>query len=239
MTLLTICQDAADELNSVRPATVIGNTMPDVLKLLRYANRVGSDLALRGTWQAMRVAVPFTAVAGETQPGVVPAVSARIIPESFWEVGARKLVSGPVPAAQWQSLTVTNIPGTYRWWTQRGNALLLFPAPTGGEAFRFEYRSRAYCESAAAVAQTRWLADADVGRFSEELFTLGIIALVAEGEGLAFAPAARVDFERRFAREAASDMPRDRILATGDIFKGPRHGTGEPAPDGGVFGRGF
>lgn len=232
MTLLTIVQDAADELNYLRPVSVADNGTPDVQKMFRFANRVGGDLVTRGIWQVLRTEATFTATAGSAQAGVIPADFNRFVAESFWDRTNVRLVSGPITALDWQSFVASGSTGAQLRFTRRGNALLVWPALNGGEAMAFEYYSRNFCQSAAGTPQNRWTLDTDTARVPEELFTLGIVALVAEAEGLPQANSARLAYDRRVAAELMNDQPVAGVVAAGDIFGGARrHTIGTPGPD--------
>lgn len=232
MTLLTVVQDAADELNYLRPAEVAASSAPDVQKMFRFANRVGGDLVTRGIWQVLRTEATFTGAAGSPQSGVIPADFGRFVAESFWDRTNVRLVSGPITAVDWQSFVAASGAGVQLRFTRRGDALLIWPALAGGEAMAFEYYSRNFCASAGGTPQSRWTLDTDTGRIPEELFTLGIVALVAEAEGLPQAGSARLAYDRRVAAELMNDQPVAGVMTAGDIFGGARrHTLGTPGPD--------
>lgn len=233
MTLLAIVRDAANEVGVNIPATIIGNTDPAAEKLLRFATRVGSDLVTRGTWQVLRTQATFTAIPGEAQPSVVPADLSRVVAETLWDRTNQRLIAGPIPGAQWQSLAATQPAGSWpRWWTLRGGDAYIFPAMQGGESMAFEYVSRNFCASSGGTPQAAWLADTDVPVLPQELFTLGVIAFYLRSEGLPYADAMR-DYEMRLISEAQNDMPASGVLSAGDIFGGRRAWPGAPAADGG------
>ena len=231
MTLLSICQDAADELQlGYRPITVIGNQTTEAQSLLRYARRVCRDLAARAPWQNLRVQRQFVALNAPEQPAL-PDAFQRFIPETMWDLTHGALISGPVGPVQWQTLIASqeylvSTDGP-RFFTRRGNTLLMFPTPQGGETIQFEYQSGYFCQSAAGTPQGDWLADTDTARISEELITIGIIARYLENTGQP-AQAARADFERRVNVEIRNDLAADRVLGAGDIFGGRRHFSGVP-----------
>src|SRR5262245_11591008 len=104
MTLLTIAQAVADEVGLDRPSAIVGSSQPDPQKLLRYATRVTHALMKKIAWQALRREKTFTSVAGETQTGILPADFDRFVPETFWNRSDIQLITGPVPASQWQGL---------------------------------------------------------------------------------------------------------------------------------------
>lgn len=238
MSLLTICQAAAQELKLGNiPTTVIGNTDVDAQTLLRFATRVGADLATRAPWQALRLAQSFTATATEVQASAVPAGFLRFSPETIWDVTNGLSVTGPIDPVEYQSrksdINSTTYTGPMRWFTRRGNDFMVWPVPVGGETYRFEYQSGAYCQSAGGTPQAVWQADTDTGRISEELITLGVIARYLESDGQPW-QSARGDFERRLTMEIRNDAPAARVLPAGDIFGTGRRFTGEPGAGSGM-----
>lgn len=235
MTLLTIIQSVADEVGLPRPAAVIGSTDGAVQKMARMATRTARDLVTRAPWHVLRKEVAFTALAGETQTGVLPADLDSIIPETLWDRTNRRLISGAIPAIQWQSMKATLPAGGFdRWFTLRGPSILIYPGMVGGEACAFEYVSRAFCTSSGGTAQTDWAADTDVPLLDEELITLGTVASYLRSEGQPW-EAARADFEAYLTAIAATDMPRSGTASAGDIFGGVRASPGAPAPNAGAF----
>ena len=240
MTLLSICQAVSDDIGlDVRPVSVAGNSDVDAQRMLRFANRVGSDLAARAPWQALRLMQSFTATATETQTGAIPAAFLRFSPETLWNETQNQTVTGPIDATEYQSrkyaLGSAGYDGPARWFTRSGDALLIWPIPTAGDALSFSYQSGAFCQSAGGTPQTVWTADTDTGRISEELITLGIIYRFLMADGQPYAQA-QADYERRLAQEIANDAPGARVLPSGDIFAvGSNRFTGEPTSPSGRF----
>lgn len=258
MSLLSIIQDAASELKLPLPATVIGNAAEDTRQLLRMAQRACQDAISRGTWQALRTERLFLAAAGEVQnmviapsilvqggtsgpillegfnPGgissAIPADFGRMVPESFWDRTNDRLISGPVDAVRWQGLESYVLQGPARWFTRRGNALLINPGMVGGETMAFEYYSTAFCMSAVGAPQMRWTVDTDMPRLPAELITLGVVFLFLDAQGLP-SNSARAAYEARLKTELANDKPRAGVLSVGDIFGQRRHSGGAPLPD--------
>lgn len=235
MTLLTICQDAALEVGIEPPTAIVGSTAPAARRLLRYAKRIGLDIVSRANWGVLRTQHAFDATPGEEQLDALPDDFARMIPETFYDRGAQSLIIGAVTAPRWQANVATNRQDA-RWFALREGKLYVFPGFVGGENLYFEYVSRTYCATSGGTAQSAWAADTDVGRVSEELFTLGVIAFYKMNEGLPW-EGAMDDYQRRFNREFATDQPRNRILSAGDIFGGARNWDGTP-PASGVPGNG-
>lgn len=233
MTLLSIAQDAATELGlDGQPVVIVGNANVEVQRLLRFCNRVSRDLAQRAPWQVLRKQRSFTATATEAQANAIPSDFARFYPETFFDQTNYRVISGPVDPVEYDSRKIAaqfySGTGIERWFTRRGNDLLVTPAPAGGETYTFDYQSNAFCQSATGTPQSQWLADTDTALLDEELITLGVIARYLEADGLP-SQAATAAYERRFAQVFSNDAPNGRVLAAGDIFAGSRRGTGEPS----------
>lgn len=232
MSLLSIAQDASDEMQlGARPVAVIGNSAVEVQTILRFARRVCRDLASRAPWQAMRMRRSFVAVAAQEQPGVIPTAFQRFIPETMWDLTNGNFIPGPVDPVRWQSTLnsfgTSTLSAPAQIFTRRGDAVLMFPAPAGGETFVFEYQSSNFCQSAGGTPQSDWLADTDTARISEELITLGVIAQFLKANGLPF-QTAKADYERRLNTEIRNDLASERVMTAGDIFGGSRHFAGAP-----------
>lgn len=233
MTLLTICQDAADELQVTRPGSVVANTDDDARRLLRYANRVGKDLMRRHHWSTIRKEHTFTAVSGETQTGILPDDFDRIIPECFWDRSNKNLISGPVSATQWQGLKTYGYTDTQTpKFAQRGTAILILPELSGGETLAFEYVSNEWSENSGGIGGAQWTADDDTAKLDEELITLGVIFEWLASEVLPSAAKAGSDYERAVKKLIKNDQPTAGILAAGDMWGRGRHFDGQPAVSG-------
>jgi len=184
MTLLTLCQDAADQLGISRPNSVYGNAATEVRKLLRYANQEGRQLRRRGDWQALRVEQTFTSVATEAQTStMVPSDLDHFCNETFWNRTQKRMFNGPLSPREWQALKATTGSVINETFSYRGTIFYISPVPTAGHSFAYEYISTKFCASTGGVAQTAFAADTDTTRLDEELFILGIIWRFKKGEG--------------------------------------------------------
>lgn len=230
MTLLSICQGAADEVGITRPSSVAGSAQTEAQKLFRYANKAGNRLMKVYAWQDLRKEQTFTALGQETQTGILPADFDRFIPETFWDRTNKVLVTGPITAVEWQTRKAQGYTGVFRKFIYRGSSILANPVFDGGESLAFEYVSSKWCESAASVAQTAFAADTDVPLIDEELFVDAVVFEFQTGEGL---PITRSFDYANLAID--NDQPSSQILVAADIFGGGRHFSGIPGAGGSEF----
>lgn len=230
MTLLSICRDASDEIGIPQPATVAGNTDPIAQKLLRYANKVGNSLMKAVPWQALRKEQTFTAIAGETQTGIIPSDFDRFVPETFWDRSATALLSGPITSTEWSGLKASNYTGTIRKFIYRGGIVSVIPVFAGGESLAFEYVSGKWVLATDGTTyKAAFSVDTDTSLIDEELLTLGVAFEYLNGEGL---PSQRVElaYRDRLKMMIDNDQPTAGVMIAADIFGGStRHFDGTPA----------
>ena len=228
MTLLSICQNAADEIGIPRPQTVAGNADPDAQKILRIVNKCGMALMKKAAWQVLRKQQTFTTVAGLEQTSILPSDFDRFVPESFWDRTNTRLIAGPISAVEWQGLVANDYSGAQRKFIHRGDSVSIIPAYLAGSSLAFEYVSNQWCQTSGSVGQTAFAADTDTGILDEELLTRALVHSYLEVEGLPAAMAQR-DYVTYLKQLLRNDQPSGGILTAGDIFEGGRHFTGAPA----------
>jgi hypothetical protein len=230
MTLLSIAQDAADEIGIYRPGAVASSTDPDAQKLYRLANKVGYGLMRVNAWQILTKEQTFTALGQEVQTSILPSDFDRFIPEAFWDRSNSRLVSGPITEVQWQSLKAAEYTNsTLRRFIYRGGQVSVIPAFAGGESLAFAYVSKNWAASSGGTEQSKFLADTDTTVFDEDLFTAGLIYEYLKGEGLPW-EMARAEYMEQFDRLIANDQPSANVMVAADIFStGSRHFDGVPS----------
>lgn len=232
MSLLTICQNAADEVQITRPASIIGNNSDDAKRLLRYANKIGTSVMKSFPWQDLRDEKTFTSVATETQTSILPSDFDRIVPETFWNRTDKVLISGPASPVQWQGLKATDYNDTARpKFAYRGGNILILPTMTAGKTLAFEWISENWAQSSGGDGKSAFDTDTDTGVLSEELLTRGVIVewLMAEGQPW---EAAFASFREYFNDLTDNEQADADILVAADIFGGGRHFTGAPPVNG-------
>lgn len=187
MSLLTIAQNAADEVGVNRPSSVIGSTDATAIRILRYAIRVGREL-VKDHCPYLIKEHTFSTSNG-TEAYSLPSDFDHFVPFTHWNRTTDRRMH-PILPSEWQllksGLTTTSINDRFRI---RGadRELLLDPTPNGTETVAFEYVSKNYCESVGGTGQSVWTADTDVGVLDEELFELGIIWRLLNRLGMPYA----------------------------------------------------
>lgn len=233
MTLLSMCQDAADEIGINRPTSVVGSSQPEAQKLFRYANKVGNQLMKVVAWQVLRAEQTFTSLAAELQTAIIPDDFDRFVPETFWDRSAGVLISGPISATEWQSLKATSYSDTNNpKFIYRGGVVRILPALGAGNTLAFEYVSNEWAVATdGTTTKALFSVDTDNTRLDSELHTYGIIYEYLNGEGLP-AAIAQAAYEARFNMMMENDQPDAGIMLSADIFGGGRHFSGTPAVNG-------
>jgi hypothetical protein len=231
MTLLTICNAIADYTSGPRPASIAGNTNPEAQTILRIVNKVSKQLMKVYPWNILRKEHTFTAGGTETLVAAasMPSDFDRFVPETFWDRGANKLLSGPISAAEWAGRKAQSYGGDETKFIYRGGDILAQPTVASGQSMAFEYISNQYAESSGGTGQASFQADADVGVLDEELIALAATFdwLASEGldSGKAFS-----DFKTYFDTLQENENATANIAVTADIFaRDSRHFTGIPA----------
>lgn len=228
MTLLTIAQAAADKIGLRRPSAVITSTDAEVEKLLRNINEEVTDLIAAAYWQQLRTEQTFTAIAGGTQTGFIPADWNRMVPETFWDRSGQRLMTAVASAVEWQNLKAINYTGPEPKFVIRGNVLYVLPVMAGGETLACEYISNNFARAASGgAAQSSYLVDGDTTVLDEPLITLGAIWRYKADEGLPFA-ADKVKYDLRLALLLDNNAPTSGTMLSADIFGGGRVYSGAP-----------
>ena len=205
--LLSIVQDAADEIGIPRPNAVVGSSDAQARQMLRLANADGKALARRHDWQKLIIEKTITATATEEQAGGIPVDFDRIIPGSFWNRSQDRQVAGPLSPQRWQLLQSGLIIMPYDCFRIRGGDLLMNPTPTAGDSLAYEYVSTYWCGGAdheGVPTQAAWASDTDVSFLDDELHTLGLIWRYKRARGLDYAEEFAA-YEARYASIAGVD----------------------------------
>ena len=190
MTLLTICQDAANEIGVPSPSAVIGSTDTTAIQLLAAANREGKNLVTGYDWEVLVKEENHTAIANESQ-GKLTAIATdfeRFSNNTMWNRTSDRKFYGPLNNTEWQTLKGSVQSGITNYFRIRGGKLLMNPVPTVGDAIYFEYISEWWVDTTGNgdANATRYAADANTTILDENLITLGVIWRFLKQKGLPY-----------------------------------------------------
>ena len=190
MTLLTICQDAANEIGVPSPSAVIGSTDTTAIQLLAAANREGKNLVTGYDWEVLVKEENHTAIANESQ-GKLSAIATdfeRFSNNTMWNRTSDRKFYGPLNNTEWQTLKGSVQSGITNYFRIRGGKLLMNPVPTVGDAIYFEYISEWWVDTTGNgdADATRYAADANTTILDENLITLGVIWRFLKQKGLPY-----------------------------------------------------
>ncbi len=215
MTLLTICQNATDEVGLKRPASIIGSTDQVAIRCLRYAIREGRAM-VRKSFPYLIKEHTFNTVASQ-QAYTNPTDYDHFVPFTNWNRGTSRRMFSIYPNF-WQQLqsglATVSINDQFRI---RGadREFLIEPTPASVEEMSFEYVSKNYSEDAGGTGQSVWSADTDVGVLDEELFELGLIWRLLNRMGLPYAEE-KSEYQRVMAIAEAQILPK-KVSTNGNI----------------------
>jgi|TARA_R110002074_G_scaffold265899_1_gene438110 hypothetical protein len=190
MTLLTICQDAANEIGVPSPSAVISSTDTTAIQLLAAANREGKNLVTGYDWEVLVKEENHTAIANESQ-GKLSAIATdfeRFSNNTMWNRTSDRKFYGPLNNTEWQTLKGSVQSGITNYFRIRGGKLLMNPVPTVGDAIYFEYISEWWVDTTGNgdANATRYAADANTTILDENLITLGVIWRFLKQKGLPY-----------------------------------------------------
>lgn len=227
MTLLSMCQDIANELGYESISSVVGNSDEVARRLLGAAQRSGKTLAVgrvyngRGQmvgthdWTALTKEQTFTTDGTSsyelTSSGIITDNDfLRFVDNTWWDrTNDRPLVL--VDKVTWQRYVSGTITlGINKLIMKRGKNLVVHPTETSGETWVFEYVSNKWCESSGGTEQSAWAADTDVALLDENLMTLDIKWRFLESMGQPYA-VQQSEFYEELAAVAGEDGGKDTI----------------------------
>ena len=187
MSLLTICQDAAEEIGFPAPGSIVGNSDANAAQLLRLANREGEELSQKGKWQVLVSEGSVTLVDG-TQEYALASDLRYVIPTTTWNRTDKRSVVTPITSQEWQFLKGwTAITGINLRARIRNNKLEFEQTIGSGDAGKviyYEYVSKNWAADSGGTAQHKFTADTDTARLDEEMITKGLVWRFKKAKGL-------------------------------------------------------
>lgn len=152
MTILSIIQDATDELSSLaRPSAIVASTEREVQRLLTFAHITGDRIIQKYDWPSCVLQGTISLVAG-TATYALPGDFERLLSNTHWDGANHWMLIGPYTPQEWQALkrgVSTNIPRkAFRIHSNIDNKIDLHPVPGAGETgniLYYEYVSKSWC----------------------------------------------------------------------------------------------
>lgn len=206
-TLLQLVQEVCPLMAIPTPNAVASSTDTQVLQMWKIANEEGRKQSARYPWQALRNEATFTTLATEIQGTITSIAGAgfrSIINNTIWNRSLMRPVFGTLTPAEWQQLKAQTMTGPWNQFTIRGNNVLFNPVPTAGQSCYFEWMSKYWAFSNAAVAQGGLLADDDQIYLDDEIFLQGMIWRWNKRKGFDYAEDFN-DYEKLIADAMAKD----------------------------------
>lgn len=211
MTIKTMVQDAADELNLPRPSVVMTSTDPQVRQLVRLAQNEGRSLAKRHAWTILIDEHTFvTVAAGSQTTSSIPTDLGWILPGTMFNRTENRQVFGPIDSRDWQRTQASLITQADPSFRILQGAVYISPTPSAGDTVAFEYVSNKWCQSSGGTAAAAWAADTDTGKLDEKVMTLGIVWRFRDAKGLPHATQLMA-YEREVADAILRDGTKPRL----------------------------
>lgn len=188
MTLLSICQEALEEIGETEvPDSIVGNENQTAVQMLALANREGRSLSRACEWSVLRAEHTFATVASQAAYDK-PSDMRYIVNATWWDRANYWPLFGPATAQDWQQLQSGLVTSTTRrWFMFRGSSIHIYPTPsTSSETIAFEYITGKWCESSGGTGQTKFQADTDVAKLDEDLIRMGVIWRFLAKKGLPY-----------------------------------------------------
>lgn len=187
MSLLTICQDAADLIGIARPATVAANSDATARQLGAWARFVLSDLADLYDWQQLVKEGTITFVAA-TQVYDVPADFGRFVHDSLWDRTQHEQQQMPVTPQEWAYLNgenlVTSMNRRARFIANQFNFFDTITAADASNVVKYEYITTLLALNSSTPV-TNLTVDTYTSRINEKVVTQGVVAKYRVSKGLA------------------------------------------------------
>jgi hypothetical protein len=190
MTLLTICQDAANLIGITAPDAVTSSTDTSTIQLEACANQEGRAQVQKYSWEVLIQEGSHTTVAAESQGAMITIATdfGRFSNQTLWNRTTDRRYYGPITAAEWQRILAVVSGGITNYFRIRGGNLLMHPTPTAGESVKFEYVSKNWVDTAGGTSANadKFSGDSQTTVLEEELVVLGVVWRFLKLKGLPY-----------------------------------------------------
>lgn len=195
MSVLSIIQDATDEIGLPKPASAVGNQDLTVRGLLRLLAKEGNDLLKEDPCWSTLLGEHTFATVDQVEEYALPADYQRMINNTAWDRNQFWQIRGGITPQQWQVIRS----GLYQTARLSSNfrikqasdkvskAFYLDPIPSSVRTLVFEYQSRWWVFDTQGTRLPRPASDTDTVAFDEELMTRGLVWRFRKARGWPFA----------------------------------------------------
>lgn len=186
MTLLTICQDAADVIGIARPSTITSNSEAAARQLGALARQELSMLANSHDWQQLVSEGSVTLATGDADYAL-PSDFLRLVRDTTWDRNDDRKVALPLTPQEWAFVKGEEVTTTANRRARIIGGEIEFSevvvAGDNGKVVYFEYISSNLALNV-ATPTANLTADAYTARLPEHLVTLGVIWRYKQQKGL-------------------------------------------------------
>lgn len=192
MSLLTICQNALNELSGFDvPSSFYGSNNLTAKRCLALVRRTGATLERQYRWSELIDTYTFETVSG-TGTYDLPSDFRTFANMSQWDRTNIRPMVGPTPGFVWQWLKSGIAAGSTieTWWRLEGaNSFVLHPVPTTTRTLAFDYYSKNWITKQLDGSTTsEFASDNDTCRLDEELLTLALKWRFLQSLGMPYEP---------------------------------------------------
>ena len=208
MTLLTICQDAANLIGITAPDAVTSSTDTSTIQLEACANQEGRSQVQKYSWEVLIQEGSHTTIAAESQGAMTTIATdfGRFSNQTLWNRTTDRRYYGPITAAKWQQILAVVSGGITNYFRIRGGNLLMHPTPTAGESVKFEYVSKNWVDTSGGSTANadKFSGDSQTTVLEEELVVLGVVWRFLKLKGLPY-DQQFVDYQNSMAEYSKHD----------------------------------
>lgn len=211
MTLLSVCQDVADDLVIEKPDTIVGNSNDTARALLSSAKSAAKSLYKAHVWIRLQKEHTFTTTAS-TADYDMPSDYGRLLGRTVWDRSNFNDMKDGLSPVQWQAYKSSILGDTPATWkrfritnSSATKTFTIHPTPTvTGETLVFEYVSNKWCEADDGTLKSDFTLDDDNVLFDEHLWFLGTRWRVLNRFGLAYVEE-RAEYEMELNKAKANE----------------------------------
>lgn len=220
MSLLTVCQNVADEIGISRPSTIINNTDSTAVRIYRNFLRTGKILAQKD-WPQLIKPETITTSSGEPQYDL-PADFRSFVTETMWNRTTDKQVFliSPQLWAYEKSVNVSTFDDRFRIMGNDavpsiGQRITIHPTPSAAETIAYEYYSTNWLTDSGATSEKATpTADSDEVILDEDLIEMGTLWRVLKTMGQPYLEE-KVDFDRQLEIKLAQAGGTEKLSTDG------------------------